>query len=205
MRLKTSFPNPWRWTGEITGRQYLLAGVVLFAIKFTLDKLLAGFVFGRPWTPIDYVAPAVNIGQITSNNPDRIFYASMMLVALPFTVRTVQPLIVEIDRSIEEASATLGAGRRQTVARVILPLLAPAMLTGFALAFARAVSEYGSVIFIAGNRPLVSEIVPLLIVTRLEQFDYPGAALLGAAMLLLSFVLLAVVNRLRRAGVAHAV
>ncbi|HWN70416.1 MAG TPA: sulfate ABC transporter permease subunit CysT, partial [Haliangium sp.] len=115
---------------------------------------------------------------------------ALIFIGLPFVVRTVQPVMEEIDREVEEAAATLGASRFQTITRVLLPGLAPAIVTGFALAFARAVGEYGSVIFIAGNMPMLSEIAPLLIVVRLEQFDYAGAAAIGLAMLLLSFPVL---------------
>ncbi len=117
-----------------------------------------------------------------------------MFVGLPFVARTVQPVVEEIEREVEEASATLGASRRYTLRRVILPMLLPAMMTGFALALARAVGEYGSVIFIAGNIPLVSEIAPLLIIIRLEEFDYDAAASIGIAMLLISFAMLLVIN-----------
>jgi len=119
---------------------------------------------------------------------------ALIFVGLPFTVRTVQPLVAEVDREVEEASATLGASRRQTLLRVILPIFAPAILTGFALAFARAVSEYGSVIFIAGNLPFVSEIAPQLIVIKLEEFDYRGATGIALIMLTLSFAILLAIN-----------
>src|SRR6476659_7910400 len=115
---------------------------------------------------------------------------ALIFIGLPFVVRTVQPVLEEFDRELEEASATLGANRRQTVFRVILPTLLPAILTGFALALARAVGEYGSVIFIAGNMPFISEIAPLLIIIRLEEFSYPQAAAIGTAMLMISFGLL---------------
>ncbi len=113
---------------------------------------------------------------------------------MPFVTRTVQPVIEEIEREVEEASATLGATRAHTIRRVILPMLAPAALTGFALALARAVGEYGSVIFIAGNIPLMTEIAPLLIVIRLEEFNYDGAAAIGIAMLAISFAMLLAIN-----------
>ena len=121
-------------------------------------------------------------------------FVALVFIGVPFVVRTVQPVMEEIDREVEEAAATLGANRLQTVWRVILPGLAPAVLTGFALAFARAVGEYGSVIFIAGNIPYVSEIAPLLIVIRLEEFNYAGATAIAAIMLLLSFAMLFVIN-----------
>jgi sulfate transport system permease protein len=119
---------------------------------------------------------------------------ALIFIGLPFVVRTVQPVMEEIDREVEEAAATLGANRLQTLGRVILPGLAPAVLTGFALAFARAVGEYGSVIFIAGNIPYISEIAPLLIIIRLEEFNYAGATAIAATMLVISFLMLFVIN-----------
>ena len=126
--------------------------------------------------------------------------AALLFIGVPFVVRTVQPVLAGVDRAAEEAAMVLGATPSQIFRRVILPALAPAIATGTALAFARAVGEYGSVIFIAGNRPGVSETVPLLIVRKLEQFDYPGAALLGTTMLLLSLLLLLLINRLQSLG-----
>ncbi len=119
---------------------------------------------------------------------------ALMFIGLPFVVRTLQPVIEEIDREIEEASATLGAGRRQTIVKVIFPTLLPALATGFVLALARAVGEYGSVIFIAGNIPFETEIAPLLIVIRLTEFDYPGATAIATLMLAISFVLFLTIN-----------
>ena len=115
---------------------------------------------------------------------------ALVFIGLPFVVRTVQPIMEEIDKEVEEAAATLGANRFQTITRVLFPGLAPAIVTGFALAFARGVGEYGSVIFIAGNLPYVSEIAPLLIVIRLEEYDYAAATAIAAVMLGLSFVML---------------
>ncbi len=112
---------------------------------------------------------------------------ALIFVGIPFVVRTVQPVLEDLDRDVEEAAAVLGATRLQTFARVILPALFPALLTGFALAFARALGEYGSVVFISGNTPYKTEIVPLLIVTRLEQYDYAGATALASVMLLFAF------------------
>jgi len=112
-------------------------------------------------------------------------------------VRTVQPVLEDLDTELEEAAASLGARRWQTMCRVVLPTLLPALLTGFALAFARAVGEYGSVIFIAGNLPMVSEITPLIIITKLEQYDYVGATAVAAVMLVVSFALLLVINGLQ--------
>jgi len=125
-------------------------------------------------------------------------FVALVFVALPFIVRTVQPVLLDLDKECEEAAATLGASRWQTFRQVLWPSLAPALLTGFTMALARAVGEYGSVIFIAGNLPRVSEIAPLLITIKLEQYDYVGAAAIGSAMLLLSFVLLLVLNLLQR-------
>jgi sulfate transport system permease protein len=123
-------------------------------------------------------------------------------------IRTVQPVLEDIDAEMEESAATLGASRLQTVFRVVLPNIAPAALTGFALAFARAIGEYGSVVFIAGNMPMKTEIVPLLIMTKLEQFDYAGATAVALVMLLVSFVMLLGINRLQswtRHRTGHAV
>jgi sulfate transport system permease protein len=121
-------------------------------------------------------------------------WIALVFVGLPFVVRTVQPVIAEIEQEVEEASATLGATRLTTLRRVIFPTLLPALLTGFALALARGVGEYGSVIFIAGNLPFQTEIAPLLIVIRLEEFDYDGAVAIALAMLGISFVLLLAIN-----------
>ncbi|MGD9668863.1 MAG: sulfate ABC transporter permease subunit CysT [Hyphomicrobiaceae bacterium] len=122
---------------------------------------------------------------------------ALIFIGIPFVVRTVQPVLEDLDIEFEEAAASLGASRLQTVRRVVLPMLAPALLTGFALAFARAVGEYGSVIFIAGNLPMVSEITPLIIITKLEQYDYVGATAVAAVMLVVSFVLLLIINLLQ--------
>jgi sulfate transport system permease protein len=125
---------------------------------------------------------------------------AMVFVGLPFIVRSVEPVLRDLPREAEEAAATLGATGFQTLRHVILPALMPALLAGFAMAFARAVGEYGSIIFIAGNRPMVSEIAPLLIVIRLEQFDYAGASAVGLAMLALAFLILLALNLLQRRG-----
>lgn len=122
---------------------------------------------------------------------------ALIFIGLPFVVRTVQPVLEDLDTEIEEAAASLGANRLQTFLWVILPVLTPALLTGFALAFARAVGEYGSVIFIAGNLPMVSEITPLLIISKLEQYDYAGATAIAVVMLTFSFLLLFIINGLQ--------
>jgi sulfate transport system permease protein len=122
---------------------------------------------------------------------------ALTFIGLPFVVRTVQPVLEEAERELEEAAASLGATPLQTFVRVVLPSIVPALLTGFALAFARATGEYGSVIFIAGNIPMVSEITPLFIITKLEQYDYAGATAIAAVMLVASFLLLLAINLLQ--------
>jgi sulfate transport system permease protein len=124
-------------------------------------------------------------------------WVALVFIGLPFVVRTLQPVLEDLNRELEEVAATLGASRWQTFCKVIFPILMPALLTGFALAFARALGEYGSVIFIAGNMPMVSEITPLLIITKLEQYDYAGATAIAVVMLVAAFVLLLVINLLQ--------
>ena len=124
-------------------------------------------------------------------------WVALVFIGLPFVVRTLQPVLEDVNRELEEAAATLGASRWQTFTKVIFPILMPAMVTGFALAFARALGEYGSVIFIAGNMPMVSEITPLLIITKLEQYDYAGATAIAVVMLVAAFVLLLGINLLQ--------
>jgi sulfate transport system permease protein len=124
-------------------------------------------------------------------------FVALTFIGLPFVVRTVQPVLEDVELELEDAAATLGATRLQTFTRVIFPTILPALVTGFALAFARAVGEYGSVIFIAGNMPMISEITPLLIITKLEQYDYAGATALAVVMLAISFVLLLTINLLQ--------
>jgi len=123
---------------------------------------------------------------------------ALIFVGLPFVVRTAQPVLEDLEVELEEAAASLGASRWQTISRVVFPQILPAILTGFALAFARAVGEYGSVVFISGNMPMKTEIVPLLIITKLEQYDYAGATAIAALMLVISFVLLFGINALQR-------
>jgi sulfate transport system permease protein len=124
-------------------------------------------------------------------------FVALTFIGLPFVVRTVQPVLEDLHKEVEEAAATLGANRWQTFTKVIFPILTPALLTGFALAFARALGEYGSVIFIAGNMPMVSEITPLLIITKLEQYDYQGATAIACVMLVAAFALLLAINGLQ--------
>lgn len=124
-------------------------------------------------------------------------FVALTFIGLPFVVRTLQPVLEDLHKEIEEAAATLGASRLQTFTKVIFPIISPALLTGFALAFARALGEYGSVIFIAGNMPLISEITPLLIITKLEQYDYTGATAIAVVMLVSAFALLLAINALQ--------
>ena len=167
-------------------------------LPFALPTAVAGIALTALY------APNGAFGKIAKDWGFKIAYTqwgiliALIFVGLPFVTRTVQPVIEEIAREVEEASATLGATRAYTLRRVIWPMLAPAALTGFALSLARAVGEYGSVIFIAGNIPLKTEIAPLLIVIKLEQYDYAGATALAALMLVISFALLLVINFLQR-------
>jgi sulfate transport system permease protein len=130
-------------------------------------------------------------------------FIALTFIGLPFVVRTLQPVLEELEPELEEASATLGATRWQTLTRVVLPELFPAMITGFTLAFARAVGEYGSVVFIAGNQPMHTEITPLLIITKLEQYDYRGATAIAVVLLVSSFVLLLLINLLQKWSRRH--
>jgi sulfate transport system permease protein len=170
----------------------------LVDLPFALPTAVAGIALAALYAPNGW------IGSLFAPWDVRIAYTplgvmvALVFVGLPFVVRTVQPVLEDLDREVEEAAATLGAGRVRTVARVVLPALLPALLTGYVLAFARAVGEYGSVVFIAGNLPTVSEIAPLIIIIKLEQYDYAGAAAVGAIMLAASFVLILLINLLQR-------
>ncbi|MEO9338185.1 sulfate ABC transporter permease subunit CysT [Mesorhizobium sp. SB112] len=163
-------------------------------LPFALPTAVAGIALTTLYAPKGWIGSLlVPLGIKVAYTPLGIVIA-LVFIGLPFVVRTVQPIMEEIDKEVEEAAATLGASRFQTVSRVLLPSLTPAILTGFSLAFARAVGEYGSVIFIAGNIPYVSEIAPLLIVIKLEEFNYPAATAIGAIMLGISFLMLLVIN-----------
>ncbi len=176
---------------EFPGRRIVDAVVDL---PFALPTAVAGIALAALYVPNGWVGQVLNVfGIKAAFNPTGIVIA-LVFIGLPFVVRTVQPIMEEIDREVEEAAATLGANRFQTVYRVLLPGLSPAILTGFALAFARGVGEYGSVIFIAGNIPYVSEIAPLLIVIRLEEFNYGAATAIATIMLSMSFAMLLVIN-----------
>ncbi len=173
------------------GRRLLDAFVDL---PFALPTAVAGIALTALYAPNGWIGSLLDpLGIKVAYTPLGITIA-LIFIGLPFVVRTVQPVLDEFDRELEEAAATLGANRRQTVFLVMLPTLMPAILTGFALALARAVGEYGSVIFIAGNMPFYSEIAPLLIIIRLEEFGYAEAAAIGTAMLLISFLILLFVH-----------
>lgn len=179
---------------DFPGRRVIDAAVDL---PFALPTAVAGIALASLYAPNGVIGSKLEaVGIKVAYTPLGIFVA-LVFIGVPFTVRTVQPLIGEIDREIEEASATLGATRFYTLAHVIVPPLLPAMLTGFALAFARGIGEYGSVIFIAGNLPYVSEIAPLLIVIKLSEFDYAGACAIATIMLAASFACLLLINILQ--------
>ena len=166
----------------------------LVDLPFALPTAVAGIALSTLYGPNGWLGEPLGVlGIKVAYTPLGVIVA-LTFVGLPFVVRTLQPVIAELGHTAEEAAATLGAGRLQTFGRVILPLLAPALLTGTSLAFARAVGEYGSVIFIAGNLPMVSEIAPLMIVTKLEQYDYAGAAAIGVVMLAAALVVILAIN-----------
>ncbi len=166
-------------------------------LPFALPTAVAGIALAALYAPNGWVGSFLEpLGIKVAYTPLGIFIA-LVFIGLPFAVRTVQPLIAEIERELEEASATLGASRWRTLWSVLLPPLLPGVLTGFALAFARAVGEYGSVIFIAGNLPYISEIAPLLIVIKLSEYDYTGATVIATIMLAISFSVLLLINLLQ--------
>ena len=181
--------------------RYRFAGKKLIDALVDLPFALPTAVAGMPLTAMysskgwidQYLAPN---GTKVAFTPLGVVVA-LTFIGLPFVVRTVQPVLADLERELEEAASSLGATRRQTFVRVILPAILPALITGFALAFARGVGEYGSVIFIAGNMPMKSEIAPLLIITKLEQYDYTGATAIAVVMLVASFLLLFAINLLQ--------
>jgi sulfate transport system permease protein len=169
----------------------------LIDLPFALPTAVAGIALSTLYAPNGWIgAILIQYGIRVAYTPWGVLVA-MTFIGLPFTVRTLQPVMSEQSADVEEAAATLGASRGQTIARVIVPMLLPAMLTGAAMAFARGVGEYGSIIFLAGNLPMISEIAPLLIVTKLEEFDYAGASAIGVVMLAASFVMLLTLNGLQ--------
>ncbi len=179
----------------------------LIDLPFALPTAVAGIALTALYAPNGWVgalfAPGGLLAPLFGDGGAKIAFTplgvllALIFIGLPFIVRTVQPVLEDLETELEEAAASLGAQRWQTFRLVVLPTLLPALLTGFALAFARAVGEYGSVIFIAGNIPLVSEITPLMIISKLEQYDYVGATAIAVVMLVVSFVLLLAINLLQ--------
>jgi sulfate transport system permease protein len=180
---------------EFPGRRIVDA---LVDLPFALPTAVAGIALTALYAPNGWIGGLLAPLGIKVAFTRLGILIALTFIGLPFVVRTLEPVLQDLDPEFEEAAATLGAGRWQSFWRVILPAILPALLTGTALAFARAVGEYGSVIFIAGNMPMVSEIAPLMIVTKLEEYDYAGAAAIGVAMLAISFALLLVINLLQR-------
>ena len=169
----------------------------LIDLPFALPTAVAGITLTALYAPNGWLGrPLSTLGITVAFTPLGITVA-LIFIGLPFVVRTLQPVIESLDVEVEEAATSLGAGRTQVVLRVILPYLYPAWLTGFALAFARAVGEYGSVVFIAGNIPMMTEITPLLIVTKLQQYDYAGATAVAFVLMVISFGLLLTINALQ--------
>ena len=166
----------------------------LVDLPFALPTAVAGIALTALWSGNGWIGQWLPFK--VSFTPVGVFVA-LVFIGLPFVVRTVQPVLEDLNRELEEAAATLGALRWQAFTKVVFPILMPALLTGFALAFARALGEYGSVIFIAGNMPMISEITPLLIITKLEQYDYAGATAIAVVMLVVSFALLLLINLLQ--------
>lgn len=177
----------------------------LVDLPFALPTAVAGIALTAVYSQNGWIGQHLEPRGIKIAFTELGVMVALVFVGLPFAVRTVQPVLEDLDKEIEEAASTLGASRWQTIRRVILPAVTPALLTGFTLAFARAIGEYGSVVFISGNLPLKTEIVPLLIMAKLDQFDYLGATALAVVMLVISFTLILVINLLqwwsrRRAG-----
>ena len=166
-------------------------------LPFALPTAVAGIALTAIYAPNGWVGGLIApLGWKVAYTPIGILIA-LIFIGLPFVVRTLQPVLEDLDRDVEEAGATLGAGRARVVATIVMPMLVPPLLTGFAMALARAIGEYGSVIFIAGNIPYVSEIAPLLIVIRLQEFDYAGATAIATIMLAIAFLLLLAINLLQ--------
>lgn len=169
----------------------------LVDLPFALPTAVAGIALTAVYAPNGWIgAPLAALGIKVAFTPLGVLVA-LIFIGLPFVVRTVQPILEDMERELEEAASSLGANVFQVFTRIILPTVMPALLTGFTLAFARAVGEYGSVVFIAGNMPMISEIAPLVIISKLEQYDYPGATALAVVMLVASFVMLLAINLLQ--------
>ncbi|VAX43754.1 Sulfate transport system permease protein CysT [Acinetobacter calcoaceticus] len=169
----------------------------LVDLPFALPTAVAGIALTSLYAPTGWIGQyLVPLGIEVAYTPIGITLA-LVFIGIPFIVRTVQPVLSDIETELEEAASALGANRWQTITKIILPILLPALFTGFALAFARGVGEYGSVIFIAGNQPFKTEIAPLMIISRLEEYDYAGATTIAAVMLVLSFIILFSINLLQ--------
>jgi sulfate/thiosulfate transport system permease protein len=169
----------------------------LVDLPFALPTAVAGIALTTIYAPNGWIGKHLEpLGIKVAFTPLGVVVA-LTFIGLPFVVRTLQPVLEDLEQEVEEAAASLGASRWQTFLKVIFPAVMPALITGFALAFARAIGEYGSVIFIAGNMPMVSEITPLLIITKLEQYDYAGATAIALVMMLISFALLLTINGLQ--------
>ncbi|HAB69785.1 MAG TPA: sulfate ABC transporter permease subunit CysT [Acinetobacter nosocomialis] len=169
----------------------------LVDLPFALPTAVAGIALTSLYAPTGWIGQYLEpLGIHVAYTPIGITLA-LVFIGIPFIVRTVQPVLSDIETELEEAASALGANRWQTITKIILPILLPALFTGFALAFARGVGEYGPVIFIAGNQPFKTEIAPLMIISRLEEYDYAGATTIAAVMLVLSFIILFVINLLQ--------
>ncbi|MBW6512783.1 MAG: sulfate ABC transporter permease subunit CysT [Desulfuromonadaceae bacterium] len=186
---------------KIPGKRIIDA---LVDLPFALPTAVAGITLAGLYSSNGWIGRYLEpLGLKIAYTPLGIMVA-MTFIGIPFVVRTVQPVLEDLEKELEEAAACLGANRWQTFVRVIFPAITPALLTGFALAYARAIGEYGSVIFIAGNMPMVSEITPLLIITKLEQYDYAGATAIASVMLLFSFLILLSINLIQWWSRRHA-
>ncbi len=175
----------------------------LVDLPFALPTAVAGITLAGLYSPNGWIGRFLDpVGIKVAYTPLGIMVA-LVFIGLPFVVRTVQPVLEDLDKELEEAATCLGATRLQVFVRVIFPAVLPALLTGFALAYARAIGEYGSVVFIAGNMPMISEITPLLIITKLEQYDYAGATAIATGMLLISFMILLTINLIQRWNRRH--
>jgi sulfate transport system permease protein len=172
----------------------------LVDLPLALPTAVAGIALTAVYSPHGWIGQWLTPLGIKVAFTSLGVFVALTFIGLPFVVRTVQPVLLEFDAELEEAAASLGANRWRTFRRVILPVLFPSLLTGFALAFARALGEYGSVVFISGNQPLRTEITPLLIASKLEQYDYAGATALAVVMLVVSFIMLLTVNLTQRLG-----
>ncbi len=175
----------------------------LVDLPFALPTAVAGIALTALYAPNGWIGQLFEPYGIKIAFTEIGIFIALTFIGLPFVVRTLQPIIEELEPEFEEASASLGANRWQTISRVIFPQLLPALITGFAMAFARALGEYGSVVFISGNMPMRTEITPLLIITKLEQYDYAGATAIAVVMLIASFALLLIINLLQKWSRRH--